>query len=171
MSDIYATLKKALKNETSGLTADDAGIDSTQTIEEEAQRLARVAMGLLAKHTLAAYKQDEVKRYHRTYGTYNAVFNYGIKVDSNIDISGGTITVTCELGDSMLHSSLFSDRSDVDALALMDRGYTWKRAPKRGHIPYFTKRPAGNIIANTLREFKSVSTPLKGIRLEIHIGD
>lgn len=159
-------LLSALGLKSTQISAQDIILSNGRTAQQEMEYLARVAMGLLAKHINAAYKAGQPAVYHRTYGAYRAALNY----DMSVSVQGARIVARCRMPDSMMHPSLFSPGS-ADTLALMDRGYTWRHTPPRGHIPYFTQRPAGHIIENTLREFMSVSTPLEGVRLEIHIGD
>lgn len=152
---------------TSGNLLDaDAVIIGNRTLRQECERLARIAMGLLAKNIEDAYKKQRLTAYHRTYGALKSALDYSM----THEMSDNTITITCTLPNSMMHPSLFGPHAGemVNTLILMDRGYSWKKPHK--FIPYFTDRPAGNIISKTLEDFKKVNTPLVGLELTIQFN-
>lgn len=147
-----------------GALSSDFRLDNGRTVEQECQWLAKVAMGLLAKNINAAYKQGELVWYHRTMGAVKAALDYSM--DTRMD--GNVLIVSCKLGSSMMRRAYFGDYKGktVNVLKLMDEGYSWCRP--HTVIPYFTDRPAGNIIQKTIDEFyKSVQTTLGNVKLSI----
>lgn len=142
----------------------DFKLDNGRTVEQECQWLAKVAMGLLAKNINAAYKQGELVWYHRTMGAVKSALDYSM--DTRMD--GNILIVSCKLSPGAMHPALYGKAKGrmVNTLRLMDEGYSWRKP--HIPIPYFTDRPAGNIIQKTIDEFyKSVQTTLDNVKLSI----
>lgn len=139
-------------------------LDNGRTLEQECQWLAKVAMGILAKNINAAYKKGELVWYHRTMGAVKSALDYSM--DTRMD--GNVLIVSCKLGPDMMRRAYFGNYKGktVNVLKLMDEGYSWSKP--HTVIPYFTDRPAGNIIQKTIDEFyKSVQTTLGNVKLSI----
>lgn len=148
-----------------GLSDNKTNIRALREFEEYQQQLQQYAqrlMAMLANNISAAYKPGGNAVYKKTGRVVDAARFYKMQVE----IIDDTIRITCRSNYSG-HRSIYGGRT-VNALLLMDTGYTVHNSVWFKDIPWFGYRPAGNIIAKTLNDFARINN--LGVNVEIEFG-
>lgn len=119
-----------------------------QTLKSEAQELVRI----LQRNIQEAYHDGTV--YHRTNTLKNSI-KVGDYCTVSFRTNGASGEIYVETDGSEFMPSIYG-HTMVDALELLDKGYTTVNAPFR-HIPWFGYRPAANFIEKSVAEFNAHS--------------